>query len=191
MARIREAHVAPLNQLVDQIADARVLPRSHIPYIDISIQITGGVQARALVMLDNPSTRVEAGTGSGLLSLDNDDRMARNLYEAYERHKIHWSNVLPVERRTVSGCSPQRQLDQERTARRCPWIREFLRRCPQLKIVLLLGCAAEDGWQLARVGGSLEVVAAPHCSGRGLSSHDARVRFEKAVAHLARALNEQ
>ena len=95
MARIREAHVAPLNQLVDQIADARVLPRSHIPYIDISIQITGGVQARALVMLDNPSTRVEAGTGSGLLSLDNDDRMARNLYEAYERHKIHWSNVLP------------------------------------------------------------------------------------------------
>ena len=46
MARIREAHVAPLNQLVDQIADAESPSAQPHPYIDISIQITGGVQAR-------------------------------------------------------------------------------------------------------------------------------------------------
>lgn len=53
-----------------------------------------------LVRLDNPSTKAESGTGSGLLSLDNDDRTARNCREAYERHGVshadvvHW-NVVP------------------------------------------------------------------------------------------------
>ena len=105
MARIREAHVARLNQLVDQIADARVLLRSHIPYID---PYTGGVQARALAMLDNPSTRAEAGTGSGLLSLDNDDRTARNLYEACERHKIGMSyRGTPYRCRLLTATAPR------------------------------------------------------------------------------------
>src|ERR1700737_30211 len=34
LARVHEAHVAPLNDLADKIADAKGLPRSHVPYID-------------------------------------------------------------------------------------------------------------------------------------------------------------
>jgi hypothetical protein len=88
-----------------------------------------------------------------------------------------------LERRTLPSHQFQRWLDHGRTVGGC--------RCPKLKIVLLLGRAAEDGWALAGLSGSLEVVVAPHPSMRGLNSHGGRERFEKAIAQLARALNEK
>ena len=95
--RIRDPHVKPLNDLADRIADAEGLPHGHVPYVDPD---QSGIKARMLVLLDNPSTKAEAGTGSGLLSLDNNDRTARNVREAYARHGVrhndvvHW-NVAP------------------------------------------------------------------------------------------------
>jgi len=89
--RIREARVAPLNALADRIADVRNLPHGHVPYVDPDL---GGIAARVLVMLDNPGTRARAGTGSGLLSLDNDDPTARRLREAYERQDIAWTDIV-------------------------------------------------------------------------------------------------
>lgn len=77
--RIRAPHVEQLNDLADRIADAEGLPLGYVPYADPDL---GGVEARMLVLLDNPSTKAEAGTGSGLLSLDNNDRTARNCREA-------------------------------------------------------------------------------------------------------------
>ncbi|GAB98509.1 hypothetical protein GONAM_02_00310 [Gordonia namibiensis NBRC 108229] len=85
LARIWEPHVAPLNELANRVADAEGLPHGHVPYVDPD---AGGVRARMLVLLDNPSTKAEAGTGSGLLSLDNNDRTARNCREAYARHGV-------------------------------------------------------------------------------------------------------
>lgn len=75
LVRIRAPHVAPLNDLADRIAEAEGLGRGEVPYVDPD---TGGVGARMLVLLDNPSTKAESATGSGLLSLDNNDRTARN-----------------------------------------------------------------------------------------------------------------
>ena len=66
MARIRDPHVRPLNALADRVADSTGLPHGHIPYVDPD---QGGIKARVLVLLDNPSTKAAAGTGSGLLSL--------------------------------------------------------------------------------------------------------------------------
>lgn len=64
--RIHDPHVAPLNALANRIADAEGLPHGYVPYVDPD---QGGIDARVLVLLDNPSTKAEAGTGSGLLSL--------------------------------------------------------------------------------------------------------------------------
>jgi hypothetical protein len=187
--RIREAHVAPLNELADSIADVRGLPRSYIPYIDPDC---GGVHARALVMLDNPSTNAEAGTGSGLLSLDNNDRTARNLRQAYQRHNVAWKDVVPwnavpfpVAGKNGGSTAAERQQG-------APWIREFVSRCPNLEIVLLLGRAAEDGWRRAGVAINLTLVPGPvpHCSPRGLTAAGARQRFEDAIAYLANVLDK-
>jgi hypothetical protein len=190
LARIRELHVAPLNDLADEIADARGLPRSHVPYIDPD---SGGIHARVMVMLDNPSTKAQAGTGSGLLSLDNNDRTARNLREAYARHGVAASdmvgwNAVPF---PVAGIRNGGSTAAERREG-APWIREFVRRCPNLKFVLLLGNAAREGGQRANLTTPAPIVPwpVPHPSMRGLNSPpDARTRFEAAVIQLAKELN--
>ncbi|MFI6753802.1 hypothetical protein ACIBF4_02180 [Rhodococcus coprophilus] len=91
MARLRDPHIAPLNNLADGIADSVGLPHGHVPYVNPD---QGGTEARVLVLLDNPSTKAEAGTGSGLLTLDNNDRTARNCREAYERHGVPRSQIV-------------------------------------------------------------------------------------------------
>lgn len=190
LARIREPHVAPLNELADHIADQRGLPRSHIPYIDPDC---GGINARALVLLDNPSTNAEAGTGSGLLSLDNNDRTARNLREAYERHGVSWADVVPwnVVPFPVAGKNGGSTATERRDG--APWMEPFLNRCPNIEIVLLLGRSAEDGWRRANASKELAIVPGPvpHPSPRGLTSADARRRFDEAISFLADALRRR
>lgn len=173
LARIREPHVKPLNDLTDRIAHAVGLPRGHVPYVDPD---QGGIEARVLVLLDNSSTKAEAGTGSGLLSLDNDDRTARNCREAYARHQVPWSqvlhwNVVPF---PVAGVKNGGSTAAER-ARAVRWTREVVELCPKLEQVLLLGAAARDGWARAGITGDLYVLPGkiPHCSARGLNSSGA------------------
>ncbi|MGN7132060.1 uracil-DNA glycosylase [Rhodococcoides corynebacterioides] len=185
LLRIRDPHVAPLNALADRIADHEGLPHGFVPYVDPD---QGGTDARLLVLLDNPSTKAEAGSGSGLLSLDNDDRTARNCREAYARHGVssrnvvHW-NVVPF---PVAGVRNGGSTAAER-ARSVPWTREFVRLCPRVEIVLLLGASARDGWDRAGITGSWYVVPGkiPHCSARGLNSPGGRERFEKAIHQVA------
>ncbi|MBC2637518.1 MULTISPECIES: uracil-DNA glycosylase [unclassified Rhodococcus (in: high G+C Gram-positive bacteria)] len=188
MTRIRDPHVRPLNALADRVADSAGLPHGHIPYVDPD---QGGIKARVLVLLDNPSTKAEAGTGSGLLSLDNNDRTARNCREAYARHGVAWSqvvhwNVVPF---PVAGVKNGGSTAAER-AKAVPWTREFVELCPDLEMVLLLGAAARDGWERAGIGRDLYVFPGniPHCSDRGLNSAGGRERFEAAILNVARSL---
>ncbi len=188
MSRTRDPHVAALNGLADRIADSVGLPHGHVPYVDPD---QGGIEARVLVLLDNPSTKAEAGTGSGLLSLDNNDRTARNCREAYARHGVPWSQVVhwnvvpfPVEGEKNGGSTAAER------ARAVRWTREFVSLCPNLEQVLLLGAAARDGWARAGIDRDLYVVPGkvPHCSARGLNSPGGRERFEAAIAQIARSL---
>ncbi|MGV6991246.1 uracil-DNA glycosylase [Gordonia amicalis] len=186
LARIREPHVAPLNELADRNAEAEGLPRGHVPYVDPD---AGGTRARMLVLLDNPSTKAEAGTGSGLLSLDNNDRTARNCREAYARHGVDWSdivhwNVVPF---PVAGVKNGGSTTDERV-RAVRWTREVVTLLPRLEIVLLLGAAARDGWKRAaitRPGLYIPDGHVPHCSMRGLNTAGGRERFEEAIREVA------
>ncbi|MCX5042462.1 uracil-DNA glycosylase [Aldersonia sp. NBC_00410] len=188
LSRIQEPHVGPLNELSDRIADSLNLPRGYVPYVDPDL---GGINARLLVLLDNPSTKAEAGTGSGLLSLDNNDRTARNCRESYARHGVMWSDVVhwnavpfPVAGVRNGGSTPG---ERDKAAK---WTRAFVDLCPRLEIVLLLGVAARDGWARATIDRELYVVPGniPHCSDRGLNSPGGRDRFEAAVVQVATML---
>ncbi|MDZ7882572.1 MAG: uracil-DNA glycosylase [Mycobacterium sp.] len=184
--RIRDPHVKSLNDLADRIADSEGLPHGHVPYADPD---QGGVMARMLVLLDNPSTKAEAGTGSGLLSLDNNDRTARNIREAYARHGVdhgdvvHWNVVpFPVAGVKNGGSTP---AERERAAR---WTRGVAELLPDLEIVLLLGAAARDGWKRAAISRPEIYVMPgniPNCSMRGLNTGDGRAVFEKAIETAA------
>ena len=189
LARIRESHVAPLNGLVDDIAHARGIPRCHVPYVDPD---SGGINARVMVMLDNPSTKAEAATGSGLLSLDNNDRTARNMREAYARHGVRLTGVVPWNAVPfpITGLKNGGSTPAER-AEGAVYIRDFVRCCKDLEFVLLLGTAARDGWRRSGLTAPVPLVPfpVPHPSMRGLNSPpDARPRFEAAVMRLAEEL---
>ena len=189
MARIREPHVAPLNELADRVADTEGLRRGEVPYVDPD---TGGVNARMLVLLDNPSTKAESTSGSGLLSLDNDDRTARNCREAYARHGIDWGdvvhwNVVPF---PVAGVKNGGSTPTER-ARGARWTREVVSLLPNIEIVLLLGASARDGWRRAsitRVDIHVPAGKIPHCSMRGLNTAGGRERFEAAITDVSTRL---
>ncbi|QTI69614.1 uracil-DNA glycosylase [Gordonia polyisoprenivorans] len=189
MDRIREPHVRLLNELADRIANAEGFQRREVPYVDPD---TGGIHARTLVLLDNPSTKAESGSGSGLLSLDNNDRTARYCREAYARHGVAWSdvvhwNVVPF---PVSGVKNGGSTPDER-ARGVRWTREVVDLLPDLEIVLLLGAAARDGWKRAAITRDGLYVPAgniPHCSMRGLNTAGGRERFEAAIADVAERL---
>ncbi len=127
------------------------------------------------------------------MSLDNNDRTARNCREAYARHGIdradvvHW-NVVPF---PVEGVKNVGSTPAER-ARGVRWTREVVSMLPDLEIVLLLGAAARDGWDRAAiVRPDLYVPAGkvPHCSMRGLNTAGRRERFEDAIADVARRLH--
>jgi hypothetical protein len=189
LSRIREPHVAPLNDLADEIADAKGFPPGQVPYVDPD---SGGIHARVMVMLDNPSTKAEAGTGSGLLSTDNNDRTARNLREAYARHGVSLKDVVPWNAVPfpIAGVKNGGSTPAERREGAL-WVREFVLRCQNLKYVLLLGASARDGWARTGLEKPKSVVSGhvPHPSMRGLNSPaDARPRFEAAIAEMAKRL---
>lgn len=187
MPRIREPHVAPLNNLADRIADHERIPRGHVPYVDPA---QGGIHARALVLLDNPSTQAEAGTGTGMLSLDNPDYTALNCRNKYAevgvdwRYVVHW-NVCPF-----PTANPRNSKSTTAERRRAVvWTREFVALCPDLRVVLPLGRAAEHGAKIANLAGTgLTVIEdVPHCGQRGLNSKpDTRELFDTAIRTMQR-----
>lgn len=185
---LRDPHVAPINDLADAIADAEGIARGLVPYVDPQL---GGIHARVLALLDNPSTKAEAGTGSGLLSLENDDRSAKNCAAFYNdiglgpELLVHW-NVAPA---PISGEKNSGSSIDERE-RGAVWLQELVALLPNLKVVLLMGDNARDGWK--RSGLTLPKVvipeAVPHPSQRGLNNADGRVRLRRALLETNAAL---
>lgn len=143
--RIWEPHVAPLNALADRITDSEGLAHGVVPYVDPN---QGGIAARALILLDNPGRRARVGTGSGILSLDNNDPTSERQRDAYTQFGVDWKDIVtwnvcpaPTENPDVnSGAS----LPAERT-QYAHWTKEFMMLCPNLEIMLPLGGSARDG----------------------------------------------
>lgn len=191
MSRIREPHVAPINALADRIAQAHGFEPGIVPYVDPD---QGGIHARVLVLLDNPSTMAEAGTGSGLLSLDNNDWTAHNCQRAYASHGVDWSDVVhwnvcpfPTSNTNNGG--------SKASERECGalWTRNLVELLPRLQIVLPLGAAARDGWRRARISRAdlydFTGREIPHCGNRGLNrTPDSRSTFDDAIRDIKRML---
>ena len=187
-AHLRDPHVAPFNEIADKIADAEGIPRGSVPYVDPQL---GGIHARVLALLDNPSTKAEAGTGSGLLSLENNDPTAKNCAAFYNdlglgpELFVHW-NVAPA---PISGEKNNGSSGPER-ARGAKWLREFTELLPNLQVVLLMGDNARDGWNRSGLNpkGVVIPLDVPHPSRRGLNNRDGRVRLRRALVETKQVL---
>lgn len=189
----RAPHIAPINALVDQLM---VAPgQAGIPYV---APVYGGVDARVLFIARDPGPKTQGELGgSRFLSLENDDASAERFATLLDDAGIPVGETLPwnaypwyINRKPTAA---ELEAGVEPLA-------HLLRRLPRLRVVVLLGGSAQDGWSwLARrypgLTAGLEVVATYHTSNQAFIGPP-EVRAERmaalrqAFARTARILHE-
>lgn len=140
-----------LNDLADRIA---LTPKAYRTAMSRMLTPTKAGSGRgcwccSTILVDEGGGR----SGLGLLSLDNNDRTARqhsrglcSRYGVDNSDIVHW-NVVPF---PIAGVKNGGSIPAERQ-RAARWTREVVELLPNLEIVLLLGAAARDGWKRAAV----------------------------------------
>ncbi|NPV57011.1 MAG: uracil-DNA glycosylase [Anaerolineae bacterium] len=134
------SHVQVLNKFVEEIANSRYANAS-VPWFDSA---GGGVNARLLFLLQDPSDTALSGTG--IISPDNPDKTADNT--TYYRNKanlnpseiVHW-NVVPWQ-------IGKRNKDEE-VIKAIPFLLKLIELLPKLEVVICMGVYATRGWNIA------------------------------------------
>jgi len=183
---LEAAHIAPLTDFVRRLR-AEHGPDS-VPFFDPT---EGGTDASILLLFENPGRRADAVHGSGFLSADNDDRSAENTWGFYREagidraRDIAW-NIVPWYLGDASRIVRTHDLDEAR-----PALSELLPLLPRLRVVVLFGRKAQQGWERTRPSVDVPVLRAPHPSGRWLNAHPedrpvivARLREARRLAGL-------
>jgi hypothetical protein len=174
--RLRDDHVAPINDFVDRIreqiqeehvaAAGQQAPEVFVPYVDPD---SGGIHARVLIVLESPAG--PAALGSGMLSADNDDETAKNVWQAYagsgmpRTHGLHW-NAVPWyvgDGRRNAGVTPA-QVERGRD-----FLLRLLDLAPDVRVVVAMGKPAQRSIAGAAVSLSargVRVIDTPHPSPR-------------------------
>ncbi len=195
-ARLWEPHVAPINEFIDRIkSEIRVEQAAagpdraspapvNVPYVDPD---SGGVAAKVLFVLESPAG--PAALGSGILSADNDDPTAKNVWKAYESSGmprtlgLHW-NAVPW---YVGDGKKNAGITKAQVERGRRYLVELLTLAPSIRVVIALGKPAQRSVagvadQLAQRG--IELIEAPHPSPipAGLTGGDSLVEVNAAFA---------
>jgi uracil-DNA glycosylase len=185
---LRDAHIAPFTDLVQEIR--RKTGNEFVPFVDPTL---GGINARVLFVLENPArpAALSNGKGSGMLSPDNDDGTAENLWKWYLEASLprsmamHW-NAVPWftgdERRNKSA-------NRSSVIEGVPWLVRVIRLLPQLRLAVAMGGPAR--WAAAFYQDHLDVkpvrwLEAPHPGNRVRNRYpeqwvESRAAFHKAA----------
>ena len=182
--RATEPHVAPINRLTARIAAAT---DAVVPGADPD---GGGIQARVLLLLETPSRA--GGYTTGLISIDNDDTAAANLWRALDavgldcRRVLVW-NAVPW---YVGSADKIRSPSPAEITAGLSWLRQLLDLLPDLRVVACFGRAAARAVQPLRpelTARGLTLLEAPHPSQRVYNRPGGQAR-ERVHAALAAAV---
>ena len=182
-------HVAPINALAAQIAAAT---DGIVPGADPD---GGGVDARVLLLLETPSRA--GGYTTGLISIDNDDTAAANLWRGLDavgldrRLVLVW-NAVPW---YVGSPDKIRSPTPGEITAGLAWLRRLLDLLPKLRVVACFGRAAARAVLPLRpelTARGLSLLEAPHPSQRVYNRPGAQARERvhgalATAAELARA----
>jgi uracil-DNA glycosylase len=185
LARLHEPHVAPVTDLVDRI---RVhVGHDQVPYVDPTF---GGVHARVLFLLETPARA--AALGSAMLSPDNDDATAANVWQLYRDFglsrtaAIHW-NAVPW---FMGDASRNKNAQRSDIVAALPWLAAMIDLLPELRLVVTMGGIARQAFALHLLRDDARLLpwlAVAHPSPRVRNTnpalwHDVRAAFAKATA---------
>lgn len=135
-----------------------------IPWFDPG---DAGVDSRVLILLESPGPMSDAAKGSGVISVDNADPTAENVW-TFRRSAglldaaVHW-NAVP-------WYIPGGEISDGDLTRGHGLLRGVLRLLPALTIVVPMGRVAQRAWSQYCVDKPNEIVTIPtwHPSQRGL-----------------------
>lgn len=184
-ARLREEHIAAVQALVDEIRTAR--GTESVPYVDPD---SGGLHARVLFILESPAS--PAALGSGMLSPDNDDETAANMWRLYEQSNLprtaglHW-NAVPW---YVGEDGKEKAVRARQVLEGAVWLDRLLDLLPHLRLVVTMGKPAEQAFKVyvdAHGPDHVEWLAAPHPSPKVKHGHaHLWPQVEAAFVHAAK-----
>ena len=174
------SHIAPLNEWVQREAAKR---RLSIPWFDPG---DAGTEARVMFLLESPGPMSDAGKGSGIISVDNDDLTAANLWSLRrdaglaDNVAVHWNGV-PWYLGSVTA-----PTESERK-RGIGLLKSLLPLFPNLEVVVPMGNAAKQVWAMYCIEkpNNLAVVPTWHPSGRGIAAPGRRAEVERALRTVA------
>lgn len=151
LAAVRtEPSARPLNDWVEGLR-ARLGDGESVPWFDPA---SGGVEARSLFLLEAPGQKAMGAeaelrrTGSGIISIDNDDLTARNCWMLRDeaglpyKESVHW-NVVPWYLGTATRIAAPGKSEIQRAA---PFLHEVMAMLPSLEVVVPMGRKAQAGW---------------------------------------------
>src|SRR5260221_11584853 len=135
---LRDAHIAPFTDLVREIR--RKTDNEFVPFVDPTL---GGVNARVLFVLENPArpAALSKGKGSGMLSPDNDDGTAENIWKWYRETRLprsmamHWNAVPWV----TGDAGRNKGATRSSVIEGVPWLVRVIPLIPQLRLSLAMG----------------------------------------------------
>jgi hypothetical protein len=170
LSLLREPHIAPLTAFVERLR-AQHGGGESVPWFDPT---EAGVRARILALLEAPGPKATGSAGprpkakgSAFISADNTDPTADHVWHLLRNSGIDrareyaaW-NIVPW---YVGDGRAIRSATREDIEQARPALLELLDLMSELRVVMLLGDAAQKGWDRARINRGLHVIRARHPS---------------------------
>lgn len=184
-----DPHIAPINRLVDDLqreADVRM------PYVAPHY---GGINAEVLFIFETPGPKTdEQRGGSGFICAENDDDSAQRFAECLDDaglaigRVVSW-NASPWTRESDKSVSAG-ELDAGVEP-----IMRLLALLQQLKVVMLMGKKARDGWNRLCVKhphlqNRYQVLSTYHTSNRGITNGSQLPNKNEGIAAVITAMRK-
>jgi hypothetical protein len=182
-------HVRPLVEWKEDVLARRRARRPDIMIPDFDpAELGGGIETRALMVFEAPGPKtVPEWGGSGFISTDNDDPTAQNNWLArndagMHEHTLSW-NICPWVLGKASVHPGPTELAQGAIE-----LRGLMRLLPDLRVVVLCGLKAQQGWTSfiePHIEGGPSVIRTWHPSNLSFKQPDKREEFTIALARAA------
>jgi hypothetical protein len=88
-ARLHEAHIKPITDLVDELSR---VGNGFIPYV---APLYGGINAEVLTILQDPGPKTQSDAGSGMLCAENDDPTAELFSNCLDAAGLDVARTIP------------------------------------------------------------------------------------------------